>query len=260
LSREFEATQIDELRGQLAVHIAAHGAEAEDNTTVERMLTMAALEAEMHGASDIASYINVEVLPIYAGALYGSQVDEKAAGTGADLGDQSDVDTSARSHQPLAVVIRNISDAIIQGRSSEARTTAIRTLETHGGLSRHERILLTCLASRACINLGMLDDAESLMRPIVSLSDISPADQCYMKNVEGAVALARGNADAAAEHFHEAARLAEHLPANMRVMTLGNIIIHLRSADDKTVDRYENSVRRLASTHGWPGVRADLGL
>ncbi len=260
LSREYEATQIEELRGQLAVHVAAHSAEAGDNTSVERMLITAAVEADIHGASEIASYINEEILPIYASAFIGQSFDESGSTIGVDHNTDADEGKSLRTHQPIGVVVREISDAIIQGRASDARVAAIRVLETHSGLSRHERVLLTCLASRACIELSMVEDAEALMRPISSLSDISPADHCVMKNVEGAIALARGNTELAAMHLHEAARLAEQLPVHVRVMTLGNIIVHLRAIGDLSVDRYENTVRRLASVHGWPGVRADLGL
>ena len=260
LSREYEATQIEELRGQLAVHVAAHSAEAGDNTSVERMLITAAVEADIHGASEIASYINEEILPIYASAFTGQSFDESGSTIGVDHNKDADEGKSLRTHQPIGVVVREISDAIIQGRASDARVAAIRVLETHSGLSRHERVLLTCLASRACIELSMVEDAEALMRPISSLSDISPADHCVMKNVEGAIALARGNTELAAMHLHEAARLAEQLPVHVRVMTLGNIIVHLRAIGDLSVDRYENTVRRLASVHGWPGVRADLGL
>ena len=260
LSREYEATQIEELRGQLAVHVAAHSAEAGDNTSVERMLITAAVEADIHGASEIASYINEEILPIYASAFTGQSFDESASTIGVDHNTDADEGKSLRTHQPIGVVVREISDAIIQGRASDARVAAIRVLETHSGLSRHERVLLTCLASRACIELSMVEDAEALMRSISSLSDISPADHCVMKNVEGSIALARGNTELAAMHLHEAARLAEQLPVHVRVMTLGNIIVHLRAIGDLSVDRYENTVRRLASVHGWPGVRADLGL
>lgn len=258
LSREYASTQIDELRGQLAAHIAAHGAEAEDNVMVERMLTVMADEAERSGSHDIASYIHSEVLPPYAGLMSSAAVKGVDVKTGED---DAESDGSAYSTgQPLPVVVREISDAIVQGRANEARTAAIRTLETHGGLSRHERVLLTCLAARACVDLGMLDDADTFMRSVASLSDVSPSDHCYMKNVEGAIELARGNSAAASTCFHEAARLAENLPVNVRVMTLGNIILHLRAANDRSVDRYEHTVRRLASVHGWPGVRADLGL
>ncbi|MBC8125382.1 MAG: AAA family ATPase [Candidatus Kapabacteria bacterium] len=260
LSREYEATQIEELRGQLAVHVAAHSAEAGDNTAVERMLVTAAVEAELHGAPEIASYINAEILPLYAGALFGQPSDDGNHTIGVEHSTETDDESSSRAHQPIGVVVREISDAIIQGRASDARVIAIRVLETHSGLSRHERVLLTCLASRACIELSMLEDAEALMRPISTLSDISPSDHCLMKNIEGAIALARGNSDLAAAHLHEAARLAEQLPVHVRVMTLGNIIVHLRAIGDISVDRYENTVRRLASVHGWPGVRTDLGL
>jgi len=256
LSREFSTTQIDELRRVLVVDIAAHGAEAEDNSTVERMLLHSANDADIAGSTDIAAYIRSEILPQYSTDL--------TAILGPTEPTTEESGFGGSSHVPMTIVgpaiIRSLADAIVSGRSSEARTTSLRILETHGNISRHERVTVTCLAARACVDLGMIDEAELLMRTIVSLADITPSDQCLMKNVEGIIAMARGNSTDASVALHEAAQLAEHLPVHIRVLTLGNIMIHLRASEDNSSSRYEQTLRRLASVHGWPGVRQDLGL
>jgi hypothetical protein len=254
LGREFATTRIDELRSELAVHIAAHGAEAEDDATVERMLTMSADAADRTGSPEIAHIIRVDMLPSYQGGMLTStDVDEDDAGTSGASG-------TPFTPVPMNVLVRELTDAIVQGRPADARTAGIRTLETNAGLSRHERILLTCLVARACIELSMLDDAESYLRTITALPDVAPSDLCTIRNVEAALAMARLDHDAAGTLLRDAARIAEALPVHLRVLTLGNIIVHLRAMNDLSADRYEQTVRRLVTTHGWPGVRADLGL
>jgi hypothetical protein len=43
-------------------------------------------------------------------------------------------------------------------------------------------------------------------------------------------------------------------------MTLGNIVLHMRSQNDPSVGRYETLLRNLITAHGLPGLRADLDL
>lgn len=254
LTREYTTTNIEELKRHLAVDIAAHGAEAEDISMVERMLVKSADDADYSGSSDIAWYIRSEILPQYSTGASSDQGDEQ---TSRELNE----DQSTPANVLIGpVVIRSLADAIVSGRAVEARATALRILETNVGISRHERVMLTCLAARACVDLAMVHDADALMLSVSALPDMTASDRCIVKNVEGLIALARGNSEAASMAFHLAAQLAEHLPVYIRVLTLANIVIHLRSSQDASSDKYAQTVRRLSSIHGWPGVRADLGL
>lgn len=252
LSREYSNTPIAELRNQLAADIAAHGAEAEDTHVVERMLTQSASNADSIGAPEISSYIRNELLPQYTSPDIELQ----------DAGDEP-LASSANSYDALPVLnntVREISDLIVSGRAVEARSRALRLLETHPALSMHEQIVLTCLAARACTDREMYDDAAVLLRGLDSITNVSPSDQCLIMNAQAVLALFTDKAEEAARILFEAARLAEGLNVASKAMTLANIVIYMRNADVGHLDRYERSMIRLSSAHSWYGLRTDLGL
>ena len=127
-------------------------------------------------------------------------------------------------------------------------------------MSRHERIVLSCLIARADIDMGRLDDAQAALNTVSSLPDVQLVDVCLIRNVEGILSHARGDHGTALQQLRDAARLAENLPAQSRIMTLGNIVLHMRSQNDPSVGRYETLLRNLITAHGLPGLRADLDL
>ena len=255
LQREYTATPHEELRAQLAVDIAAHSVEAEDTQMVERMLGVVAEHAGSSGTPELASYINTTMMPTLRGAVDidddgASATSESSAGTAVGEG----------TAQTFDHVVRTCTNALIQGRSAQARTTAVEALESMMGMSRHERIVLSCLIARADIDMGRLDDAQAVLNTVSSLPDVQLVDVCLIRNVEGILSHARGDHGTALQQLRDAARLAENLPAQSRIMTLGNIVLHMRSQNDPSVGRYETLLRNLITAHGLPGLRADLEL
>lgn len=253
LQREYTTTPHDELRAQLAVDIAAHSAEAEDTPMVERMLSVVAEHAHHAGTPEIASYITQMMMPAVRGSV---DTDEEEPTTDRMQGEQVGEGTA----QTFDHVVRTCTNALIQGRSAQARSTATDALASMIGLSRHERIVLSCLIARADIDLGRLDDAQATLNTVASLPDVQLIDVCLIRNVEGILSHARRDYATALEQLRDAARLAENLPAQSRIMTLGNIVLHMRSQNDPSVGRYETLLRNLITAHGLPGLRADLEL
>ncbi len=246
LQREYAATPHEELRAQLAVDIAAHSVEAEDTQMVERMLGVVAEHAGSSGTPELASYINTTMMPTIRGGI--------------DIDDSSSTAVGEGTAQTFDHVVRTCTNALIQGRSAQARTTAADGLESMIGLSRHERVVLSCLIARADIDLGRLDDAQGVLNTVASLPDVQLVDVCLIRNVEGILSHARGDYATALQQLRDAARLAEGLPAQSRIMTVGNIVLHMRSQNDPSVGRYETLLRNLITAHGLPGLRADLDL
>lgn len=255
LQHEYAATPLDELRAQLAVEIAAHSVEAEDTPMVERMLRVVAENATTSGVPELSSYIHHTVMPSIRGSIVddgpdGESIPEHSNATAVGEG----------TEQTFDHVVRTTTNALIQGRSAQARISASEALDSMIGLSRHERIVLSCLIARADIDLGRLDDAQAALNTVSSLPDVQLSDVCLIRNVEGILSHARGDHGTALEQLRDAARLAENLPAQSRIMTLGNIVVHLRSQNDPDVQRYETLLRNLITAHGLPGLRADLEL
>ncbi len=255
LQREYTATTHEELRAQLAVDIAAHCVEAEDPSMAERMLGVVAVHASDTGTPELTAYINQTLVP----SVRGTEV----------IDDDDAPDESTRVQgtlvgegnvQTFDHVVRTITNALIQGRSAQARSTASDALESMIGLSRHERIVISCLIARADIDLGRLDDAQTVLNTVSSLPDVQLSDVCLIRNIEGILSHARGDNATALQQLRDAARLAENLPTQSRIMTLGNIVLHMRSQQDPHVGRYETLLRNLIAAHGLPGLRADLQL
>ncbi len=254
LQREYAATPHEELRAQLAVDIAAHSAEAEDMPMVEQMLGIVAGHAQGAGTPELASFITTTLLPSVRGGE--PDIEEEPSAESHTEGSAVGEGTA----QTFDHVVRTATNALIQGRSAQARTTAADALESMIGLSRHERIVISCLIARADVDMGRLDDAQAVLNTVASLSDVQRSDVCLIRNVEGILSHARGDHATALKQLRDAARLAEHLPAQSRIMTLGNIVLHMRSQDDPDVGRYETLLRNLITAHGLPGLRADLEL
>lgn len=254
LQREYAATPHEELRAQLAVDIAAHSAEAEDTQMVERMLGVVAEHAGVSGTPELASYITATLMPSVRGTV--DDDDDASASNESSSGSAVGEGTA----QTFDHVVRTSTNALIQGRSAQARTTAAEALESMIGMSRHERIVLSCLIARADIDMGRLDDAQAVLNTVSSLPDVQLVDVCLIRNVEGILSHARRDYATALQQLRDAARLAENLPAQSRIMTLGNIVLHMRTQNDPTVSRYESLLRNLIAAHGLPGLRADLEL
>jgi hypothetical protein len=221
----------------------------------ERMLGVVAVHASDTGTPELTAYISQTLVP----SVRGTEViddddapDESNRVQGTFVGEGN--------VQTFDHVVRTITNALIQGRSAQARSTASDALESMIGLSRHERIVISCLIARADIDLGRLDDAQTVLNTVSSLPDVQLSDVCLIRNIEGILSNARGDNATALQQLRDAARLAENLPTQSRIMTLGNIVLHMRSQQDPHVGRYETLLRNLIAAHGLPGLRADLQL
>lgn len=254
LSREYASTELDEVRQQIAGFIAAHSAEAEDTSTMERMLHVSADSADHMGADDVSAYIRTTLLPQATVALP-EEPDAMSASTMAE-GPQTDARVAT-----MQALLRSIANAIVKGDAEQAwRQAASAAADVSLPCTTSERATLHGLAARACIERGQWNDAETHLDAVERMVDLGQRERCTIMNLRATLALRHGDLGTARALLHEAARMASALPANARILTLGNIILTLRAAADPTVERYERAMRRLVSARGWSGVRADLSV
>jgi hypothetical protein len=255
LSREYASTELDEVRQQIAGFIAAHSAEAEDTSTLERMLHVSADSADLMGADEVSAFIRSTLMTGTTPVPAETTMPEAAAPQSAD----GAVDHAIRS--TMQALLRSVADAIVRGSADAARRQSLAALADAGmTCTMSERALLHCLAARACIELEQWTDAETQLDAVDRLHELGQRERCTALNMRAALALRRGDHGMARTMLHEASRIASTLPANARIMTLGNIILTLRAAADPTVERYERAMRRLVSVRGWSGLRADLTI
>lgn len=251
LSREYANATLSEVRNQLAVFIAAHSVEAEDSATADRMLAVTATAAEEMGAPEVARWIREKY-----GTSEPDVLTEVASADGAS-------DASADGDKSVAAtpsdVVAEAAENLLAGDASGALRLVLARLNAAGVLSIHERVMLTCMAARANMEMDRSEDAEVLLRQLDALA-LSPADRCTILNVRAVGSMHNGNPTEARTHLREAATLSTSLPIASRILTLGNIVTALRAAQDPDTNRYERTLRKLVDASGWSRVRTDLQL
>jgi len=254
LSHEYAATELAEIRQQLAGVIAAHSMEADDADTVERMLHVSADGADAMGASDVSHYIRTTLLADYTAASHAAAI--------AQTSEDVSVDGAATiaAGTPIRSVIRSIADAIVRGDAATARTLVTTALGQAQRLMAAERATLLILAARTYIKESRWTDAEGFLDEVERMPDLSDHDRCIMLNVRATIALRQQDAILARTILYEASRIAQTLPVSTRIVTLGNILLTLRAMGDASVVRYERSLRRLMHARGWSGMRTDLAM
>ncbi len=251
LSREYANASLTEVRHQLAVFIAAHSVEAEDSATAERMLAETADAADAMGAPEVARWIREK---------YGTSApDDTSNETSAEGVDDKIADGVQSVSLTPGDVLVEAAESLLSGNANGALRLSIVCLQAPGVLSIHERVMLTCMAARANIEMNRREDAEVLLRQLDVLS-LSSADRCTILNVRAVSSMHNRNPLEARAHLREAATLSTSLPVASRILTLGNIVTTLRAAQDPDTHRYERTLRKLVDASGWSRVRADLQL
>ena len=250
LTREHDASTLDEIRHQLAVYIAAHAVESEDTETATRMFKEYASSAMSMGASDTANLIHSEYISTLRSITLlpddASSDTAGADGQGAGQGTTSVVDT-----------IRLAADAIVDGRAAVARELVLGGLRMPG-ITTPEKITLHCLAARAESELGAASDAIVHLDTAESLPDVGLRDRCTILNLRAVVALQNGNAEHARSILHEAAQYASRLSGTARILTLGNILLLQRATGEQVSDHYQRVVHRFLDDRSWAGLKEDL--
>ena len=248
LTREHDASTIDEIRHQLAVYIAAHSMESEDEVTAERMFKESADAALSVGASETADAIRSEYLSSLSSVVTLGP-DEATGGEGGEgAGTTSVADT-----------IRAAADAVIGGNHTRARDLAIHALDDDD-LTVQEQVTLHCLAARAETEIGSLADATLHLDKAEGLPDVGLRDRCTILNLRAVAALHTGDTEHARVILHEAAQYASRLSGAARILTLGNILLLQRQAGEDVSDHYQRVVQRFLDDRSWSGLKADLEI
>jgi hypothetical protein len=243
LLAQMETTDITELRDQLASIVAVHSLEAEDVTTARRMIgvapaTTTAVAALLRNDADQSSD---EVEATTTQATPNAQ-----AGAGPTAGSRA--------------IVRSVADAIVSGDTRRAAQIASDALLHTSTFTTSERVVLLCLHARALAELGHLHEAVRALSEAEPLAISSKRDQCTILNVRSVVERLRGDHVASERALHDAARLARELPTASRILTMGNILLQLRSTDHPDADRHERAMQRLLQHSSLGALRADLRL
>ncbi len=251
LTREHDASTLDEIRHQLAVYIAAHSMESEDEVTAERMFQESASAAAAMGATETADAIRSDYLNALSSVTL---LPDDITGEGAGSGEGAGAGTTSVSD-----TIRASADAVIAGEHARARDLAQQGLNDPA-LTVQEQVTLHCLAARAETELGSMADAKHHLDQAEGLPDVGLRDRCTILNLRAVVALHHGDTDHARAVLHEAAQYASRLSGTARILTLGNILLLQQQSGEEVSDHYQRVVQRFLDDRSWSGLKADLGI
>lgn len=234
LTKEFESSELEELRAQIGTLIGAHSSEAEDTVTATRMFTMYA-PSLTETSQTLMSQTEM------------SQTSERESQTGTSESGTSESGTSEALELLLA------------GRLSEARALVEEHLAA-SGLTTSERVQLLCLLARIQAEMGSRSDAEHHLQTAEQLPDLGMQDRHLILNVRGAVAMLVGDHDAAHALLSEAARSVKRMSPSLKLLTMSNVYLLSDTEGETMSERYKRPLRRMLESRSWMKMLSELGL
>lgn len=238
LTKEYEASELEEVRAQIGTLIGAHSSEAEDAVTATRMFAQYApslTETTQPGTSQ-------------PGTSQPGTTDD-----GRRTMDETSQTGTSESGTMEAVAY------LLEGRLSEARALTEDLLTTNG-LSTSERVQLLCLLARIQAEMGSRSDAEHHLQRAEQLPDLGMQDRHLILNARGAVALLVGDQGSAHALLSEAARSVKRMSPSLKMLTLSNVYLLSNTESEAVAQRYKRPLRRMLESRSWMKMLSEIGL
>ncbi|MES2765234.1 MAG: AAA family ATPase [Bacteroidota bacterium] len=262
LNRQFEQTDSEELRRQLAPYIAAHSSEAGDDELTKEMLLKSAETAEKVGSREMAETAFKEFQSREIETEIKSDLQEKFEKILADeeISDETPDENLLKTSGGEAVVKapfdfqmawHEIVQYHLNGDFKNAETKALDYSERFKmQLLTSERALFLILAARAATELSELDRAEDLCMQASALTsdaaDIST--ECLLLNAFAAIRLRQNQFDEAHNFLLKAAEQSLKLPQEMRLLTISNIALLLEDRDPAQAAKYRSAATKMSTS------------
>jgi energy-coupling factor transporter ATP-binding protein EcfA2 len=267
LNRQFDQTDSEELRRQLAPYIAAHSSEAGNEELTKEMLLKSAETAEKVGSREMAEEAFKEFQVRENDTETKSGLQQKFEKILADeeisdeIGDEnllktSGGDVSLKTQFDFQMAWHEIVQYHLNGDFESAEEKAIDYSERFKTqLLVSERALFLILAARAATELPELDRAEDLCMQASALTsdaaDIST--ECLLLNAFAAIRLKQNQFDEAHNYLLKAAEQSLKLPQEMRLLTLSNIALLLEDRDPTQAAKYRNAAAKMSASLRFSG-------
>ncbi len=252
LQQQRSQSDIDAVRDQLAVLIAAHGLAADEVDLAAAMLQESHRAAIDIGAHQSAAIILSELQMQVAGGL---PVRDDAPTP--DAGDSSmPIEHGAVTSYREAV--RKAADAVIEGNGQLALSIAETSLES-AELTTSERVILCCLAARALAMMDQMDRAEHYVQLASSMAGNTASDMAIVLNVRALLAHANNKTEVAMSLLQDAARIVSKGTTAAQILTVSNVY-SLDAHRTVASPQFVRTLKKNLSRRNWQGVARDLGL
>ncbi len=260
LKNKLEETSNKNLRHELAPFVAAHSIVSGDEETAKEMLLISAQGAKEIDGKEIIEkayevYRNISSehkqengnadTVIFQELLNQTVMNmpDLPSGGGEESGGGS-------SNYPIdfSYLRRTVVDEFHKGKYDKSIELIETYLETHNNnLKPSEESQLLSLAARCYVEMGQLEEAKKYsVRAIDVLENYKePIPECFAFNVEAIIDLQEGNTEKAFLTLKKAAKKSINLPPEIKLITIANIALLLKSIDERKAEKYLYAVRKM---------------
>lgn len=247
LSAERNNSDVQAIRDQLAILIAAYGMQTDNEAVVNEMLI------ESHRAT-------METGSIQSAALILSEIEKRTGNTVGETEDgqllHHDSSVSTLTAEPsFQSIIRTASDALIEGTPNLALEMVDRYIQNFDNPS--EYIMLQCLRSQALIQLHQFDEANRTITLLLQDTNGDARLRAFVLNMHANLALAQNNTDLALTYIQDAAKASNDAHPAAQVLTLCNAVVVNKSPLPSS---FISGLRKKLVQSSWKSLAADIGL
>ncbi len=263
LQKCFRDTEDEQLKRQLAPYIAAHALEAGDEATARNMLVHSAEQAEESGSSEVMSQILQAYTELSGNEkdFYQQEADQHLHAIAQHMGLEEAPDyNSVRTPQPESsqldipdcnIVRDDILEYYFNAEFAEAARRAEEFLALSGSLIQaQDHVLILAMAARAEIEAEQYEKSYALLQraSIMLESNADDYAQCIVDNVRSIWQLRRGYQQQSLADLQHAAQSASQLSDDLKLLTISNISLALRSSNQRQSKLFERIAKQLCSS------------
>jgi predicted ATPase len=271
LRKEFDETENEALRNQLAPYIAAHSIESGDEEQAKNMLVASATAANEFGNRTIIE----ETYQVFSSlesrsnkAVEDKRLDVLQALLGMNTRETNDTDaldissggTSSESIQmglqssqsesvDTAIVQDDITELFTKGEYTHAVERAEEFLAEYAeSIGHSDHALLLAMTARALTEEGRMAKAEEYCVKANEILDNHTDEgvRCYVLNATAILHLRQGQIASAWELLQESARIAVDLTDDLKLLTVSNIALLLQSHQPRVAKSFMRTAKKLA--------------
>jgi predicted ATPase len=264
LKQKFNEAGNDAIREEIAPYLAAHSSESGDEETTKKMLLVSAKAAQKTGSTEVIknAYEDYKQMMSTFGEMEENDLSPQniafrnlmehvdSQNLPAVDGESDTIDNQEVFGEFTFESIRN--SIVLDYHSKKydlAAEKAITYLNSNEkGLDAISKVQLIMLAVKSYIEIGDIHSAKSYAANAEKISSAERSNliDCLVFNMLGVLAAAESRQEFALQHLQDAAKKAINLPSEMRLLTLSNIGLLLKSSNPDQAEKYFTAADKLS--------------
>jgi len=260
LKNKLEETSNKNLRHELAPFVAAHSIVSGDDETAKEMLLISAQGAKEIDGKEIIErayevYKNISNVQNEKNGnadsvIFQELLNQTVMNLPDMLSGSSEENMGGGSNYPIdfGYLRRRVVDEFHKGKYDKAIELIETYLDNHKkNLKPSEESQLLSLVARCYVEKGELAEAKEHSEQAMNVLENykEPIPECFVLNVAAIIDLQEGNTESAFLTLKKAAKKSINLPPEIKLITIANIALLLKSTDEQKAEKYLYAVRKL---------------